>query len=253
MTKQLIQPLKAIITGANSGIGFAQCKLFLEKGHKVVAIDKNQSEELKKLKRTYDEDCYLIQFDLAQSESIPQIIEEALTFLGSINVVCNTAGILDDYATIEELSLEDWEYYFRVNVTSMFAVAKATLPHLLKQPSARMINMSSIASLTAGGGGIAYTANKHAVAGLTKQLAFDYGDSGLRVNAIAPGAIDTAMNANDFTQNKGEMAKWVAQETPIKRWGTAEEVAQLTLYLASDASDYIHGAIIPVDGGWMIR
>ena len=118
------------------------------------------------------------------------------------------------------------------------------------QKSGVIINMASIAGLVAGGGGIAYTASKHAIVGLTKQLAIDEAKSGIQVLGIAPGAIDTPMNARDFTENDGQMAKWVANETPAKRWATADEVAELTLCLASPKASYMTGAIVSIDGGW---
>ena len=127
---------------------------------------------------------------------------------------------------------------------------QALLPGMLARGHGVFINMSSIAGLVGGGGGVAYTAAKHAVIGLTKQLDLDYAAKGIRANALAPGAINTPMNAADFAGD-GKMAAWVAQETPAKRWAKPEEVAQLSLFLASDAADYIHGTVIPIDGGWL--
>lgn len=115
-----------------------------------------------------------------------------------------------------------------------------------------IINMTSIAGLVAGGGGAAYTASKHGIIGYTKQLDYDYIRDGIRANAIAPGAIETPMNAADFAGD-GKMAKWVADETPAGRWAKPEEVADLTLFIASDKADYIHGAVIPIDGGWIMK
>lgn len=123
---------------------------------------------------------------------------------------------------------------------------------MLDQNRGVIVNMASIAGLVAGGGGAAYTASKHAIIGYTKQLAYDYSRKGIRANAIAPGAIQTPMNEADFTGD-GTMAKWIANETPAGRWAEASEVADLTLYLASDAASYIRGAVIPIDGGWIVK
>ncbi len=106
---------------------------------------------------------------------------------------------------------------------------------MIRRKSGTIINMASIAGLVAGGGGIAYTSAKHAIVGFTKQLALDYAEQGIRVKGIAPGAIQTPMNAADF-EGEGEMAEWVANETPVKRWAQPEEVAELTLFLASPPS-----------------
>ena len=133
----------------------------------------------------------------------------------------------------------------------MFILSNALLPAMLSRGYGHIINMASIAGFSAGGGGAAYTASKHAIIGYTKQLAYDYAAQGLHTNAIAPGAIKTPMNAADFIGN-GDMAKKVASQTPAKRWATAQEVANLTLYLTSPQADYINGAVLPIDGGWTI-
>ena len=245
--------MRILITGCASGIGLAQTEAFLKAGHKVYGVDKSVSKEVERLEKTYPHVYKFEQLDLIEADKIPLAVENAIHFLGGLDVLCNTAGQLDDYHTIEETSIDAFEYFFKVNVMSMFAVTKASISYLIENKTSRIVNMASIASLTAGGGGIAYTAGKHAVAGLTKQLAYDSSEKGLRVNAIAPGAIDTAMNRADFEEENGQMAKWVAEQTPTKRWAQPEEVAELTMFLASDASDYMQGNIIPLDGGWLIR
>lgn len=112
--------------------------------------------------------------------------------------------------------------------------------------------MASVAGLVAGGGGAAYTASKHAVIGYTKQLTFDYSRQGIRANALAPGAIQTPMNKADF-EGDAEIAKWVANETPAGRWAQPDEVAKATLFLASEGASYIQGAVLPIDGGWIVK
>ncbi len=133
----------------------------------------------------------------------------------------------------------------------MFILTNAVLPAMLSRGYGHIINMASIAGFSAGGGGVAYTSAKHAIVGYTKQLAFDYAAKGLHVNAIAPGAIKTPMNAADFAGD-AEMAKQVAAQTPAKRWANPDEVAQLSLYLTSQQADYINGTVIPIDGGWTL-
>ena len=247
---RLNNPLTVLITGANSGIGLAQVHAFLDQGHQVIALDRNVSV-LEKLSISKDVLWYA-RLDVSNASEVARVVEEAVAYFGKIDIVCNTAGILDDFHTLEDTTLEEWHSVLSVNISGMFYVAKATVPHLIQRPASRMINMASIAGLTAGGGGVAYTTAKHAVVGLTKQLAYDMAQTSLRVNAIAPGAIQTAMTQHDFEQG-AEMAQWVANQVPVKRWAQAEEVAQLTLFLASDASEYMTGTVIPLDGGWLIR
>ncbi|WP_158178930.1 SDR family oxidoreductase, partial [Lactiplantibacillus plantarum] len=138
------------------------------------------------------------------------------------------------------------------DLTSQFIVTNAVLPAMLAAQHGVFVNMASIAGLVGGGGGAAYTAAKHAIIGYTKQLDLDYAAQGIRANCIAPGAIDTPMNAADFAGD-GKMAKWVASETPAKRWAQPQEVADLTLFLASQHADYIHGTVVPIDGGWLAK
>lgn len=247
--EHLLPPqMTVMVTGASSGIGLAQVKAFIQAGHQVFALDKVPFPK----EVAHDDQLFFMQKDLTDETQVQEVFKTLEQRFGQLHVLCNTAGVLDDYQTIEQTSLSHWQQLLANNLTTQFLMAKYALPYLLKNPTSRIINMASIASLTAGGGGIGYTAAKHAVAGLTKQLAYDYASRGLRVNAIAPGAIQTPMNANDFTGEE-PMAQWVADQTPVKRWAQPEEVAELTLFLASDAADYMQGVIIPLDGGWLIR
>ncbi|WP_461214298.1 3-oxoacyl-ACP reductase [Lacticaseibacillus sp. GG6-2] len=227
--------VKVAVTGAASGIGRAQAAAFVAAGAQVLAVDQ----------AAFDIDgAACLQADVTQAQTAATIAAFAPA------IVCNTAGVLDGYQPVLETSLASWQHILDVDLTSQFRVIQAVLPEMLRQKHGVFVNMSSIAGLVGGGGGIAYTAAKHAVIGMTKQLDLDYAASGIRANAIAPGAIDTPMNAADFAGD-GHMAAWVADQTPAKRWAKPEEVAQLTLFLASDAADYIHGTVVPIDGGWL--
>ena len=125
------------------------------------------------------------------------------------------------------------------------------LTQMLENKKGIIINMCSIASSLAGGGGHAYTSSKHALAGFTKQLALDYAEAGIQVFGVAPGAVKTAMTAADF--EPGGLADWVTSETPIKRWIEPEEVADLSLFLASGKASAMQGQILTVDGGWSLK
>lgn len=224
-----------IITGAASGIGAAQAAAFQAAGATVVGIDLQPISNLT---------------DAIQADVSDPATEATIAAQYQPDIVCNTAGVLDGYQTVIDTALSAWQHILDVDLTSQFLMIKALLPGMLARGHGIFINMSSIAGLVGGGGGVAYTAAKHAVIGLTKQLDLDYAAQGIRANALAPGAINTPMNAADFAGD-GKMVAWVAQETPAKRWAKPEEVAQLSLFLASDAADYIHGTVIPIDGGWL--
>lgn len=237
---------KVLITGAASGIGLAQVKAFLSEGAQVVAVDIQEvtDPELDSQQGFASKIC-----DVADEAAVKKLAGE----LGGIDILCNTAGVLDAYKTLEETDFLLWQRILATNLNSMYLMISAFLPKMKAQNAGVIINMASVAGLVAGGGGVAYTASKHAIVGLTKQLALDEAQHGIQVLAIAPGAIDTPMNAADFTENDGQMAKWVAQETPAKRWASASEVAELTLFLASPQASYMSGAVVPIDGGWTIK
>lgn len=243
--------MTVLVTGAASGIGLAQAQSFLKAGHTVIGVDIKENRPLNKTTNNQAFTYYTT--DVSDEKAVKNLYQSISQHHSSLHVLVNTAGILDDYRTIEETSFEDWQKVLNTNLQSIFLMTKTFLPLLLKNPTSRLINMSSIAGLTAGGGGIAYTASKHAVAGFTKQMAYDYAEHGLLANAIAPGAIATDMNKADFEIDEAAMAMEVRQQTPNKRWATAQEVADLTSFLASNQASYIQGSVIPIDGGWLIR
>ncbi|ATF72320.1 MULTISPECIES: 3-oxoacyl-ACP reductase [unclassified Enterococcus] len=236
------------VTGAASGIGKAQAEAFLAEGAQVFGVDcQSFPDSLLAQPRFFGTCC-----DLAVKENCLAAVQACVTHFGGITVLLNTAGKLDDYHTIAETTSMEWEEIFQTNVSSMFYLTKEILPLMQANGGGTIINMASIAGMVAGGGGIAYTTAKHAIVGFTKQLALDVADQGISVKGIAPGAIQTPMNAADFAGD-GKMAQWVAEETPVKRWAQPEEVAALTLFLASPQASYLQGAIVSIDGGWTLK
>ncbi len=167
------------------------------------------------------------------------------------SVLCNTVGVLDDYKPLLEQTAQEIQEIFEINYVTPVELTRYYLTQMLKKQSGIIINMCSIASSLAGGGGHAYTSSKHALAGFTKQLALDYAEQGVQVFGIAPGAVKTGMTAADF--EPGGLAQWVADETPIKRWIEPEEVADVTLFLASGKAAAMQGEIIKIDGGWSLK
>lgn len=235
-----------LVTGAASGIGLAQAQAFLAQGANVIAIDR-QPQPAGLISTTALN--YQVA-DVCDEVALVAAIKAGVAELGQPTIVCNTAGKLDAYRPTLDTSLTQWQSILATDLTSQFIVTNTVLPAMLKAKHGVFVNMASIAGLVAGGGGAAYTAAKHAIIGYTKQLDLDYAAQGIRANCIAPGAIDTPMNAADFAGD-AKMAKWVASETPAKRWAQPSEVADLTLFLASRHADYIHGTVTPIDGGWL--
>ncbi len=236
------------VTGAASGIGLAQAQLFLKQGARVFGVDQQPFPE--KLTNQTLFTGYV--GDISNVQTCEDAVALCKKQFGAINILLNTAGKLDGYKTILDTENTLWHELLDTNLSSMFYLVKAILPGMIAEKSGTIINMASIAGMVAGGGGIAYTATKHAIIGFTKQLALDHADQGISVKAIAPGAIKTPMNQADFAGD-GAMAQWVADETPVKRWASPEEVAELTLFLASPQASYLQGAIVPIDGGWTLK
>lgn len=239
------------VTGAASGIGYAQAIAFLENGANVFAFDRNE-QGLNQLAGQYKGRFDYFVGSVSDQTAVEQAVADALIRFTRIDILLNTAGVLDNYAKTLDTDETLWDKVMNTNVKGTYMVTNRILPHMLAGKSGVIVNMASIAGLVAGGGGAAYTASKHAIIGYTKQLDHDYCRGGIRANAIAPGAIQTPMNQADFAGD-GEMAKWVANETPAGRWARPEEVADLTLFLASKVADYIHGAVMPIDGGWVAK
>lgn len=227
-----------LVTGASSGIGRAQALTFLENGYRVYGVDKDENPG-------FLNELRFVKLDLTGD------LTPLFTSLPEVDILCNTAGVLDDYCPLHETSDEDWEQIFALNLTATMKITRFYLQKMLEKKSGIIINMCSIASFLAGGGGAAYTASKHALAGLTKQIALDYADKNIQVFGLAPGAVKTAMTAADF--EPGGLADWVAEETPIKRWLEPQEVADVSLFLASGKAAAMQGEIIKIDGGWSLK
>jgi len=191
--------------------------------------------------------------DVSDERAVDEAVRAALEHFGSIDVLCNNAGILDDYASATDTSSELWTRILGVNLSGPFFMSRAVLPHMVERGRGAIINTASIAAFVAGSGGAAYTTSKHGVLGLTRQLAFEYGSKGVRVNAICPGAIETGMTAHLFTPaGRNEHVDAAIAATPAGRWGKPVEIARLAVYLASDDADFIHGAAYVIDGGWLL-
>ncbi|MGI5911791.1 MAG: SDR family NAD(P)-dependent oxidoreductase [Syntrophomonadaceae bacterium] len=240
----------ALITGAASGIGRAQAIELAHEGAQIIATDINRTglySLVDKIKiQGREAIAYVV--DITDSNQVKELVQNGLNEFGKIDILCNTAGIFDNYAKSLETSEEAWKKYFDVNVNGVYLMTNAVLPSMLERGKGVIINMGSIAGLTAGPGGSAYIASKHAVTGYTKQLCLEYADKGIRVNAIAPGSIATPLIKSSLENEPDGYSKRVAL-IPAKRLGEPEDIAKLTVFLASDDADFIHGAIISSDGG----
>jgi 3-oxoacyl-[acyl-carrier protein] reductase len=244
----------AVVTGAGSGMGAAMARGFHAEGASVVAVDVDAAgleRTVADLGGTSDRARPVV-LDVSDRAAVAAF-GAGLAARGRVDVLCNNAGILDDYTPAHETSWELWTRILAVNLNGPYLMAHALVPAMLEQGKGAIVNTASIAGVVAGGGGAAYTTSKHGLIGLTKQLAFDYGRHGIRANAICPGAIATGMTVELRTPELGnEHVNAAIEATPAGRWGEPEEVAALALFLASDDASFMHGVPVLVDGGWTL-
>ena len=243
---------RVLVTGSSSGIGVATAVMFARQGcfvgvHYFRTKDGGEKtlEEVKKLS-----DGCLLQADMRDKTQVDQMISKLAETAGGIDILVNNAGTLIERQPIETATLEYHEDIYATNVRSVFLAAQAALPYL-KKSKGNIVNIGSVAGHTGGGGGSGiYAAAKAAVATLTMAMAKEFGSYGIRVNTVLPGLIETRFHEQFSTP---ERKKKVAEQTPLGRNGTAEDVAKAILFLASDAAGFIDGEYIAVNGGLYMR
>lgn len=245
---QRLKDRTALITGAAAGIGRAQALRFAQEGARIVVADRDiaGAERVAREIQAAGGNAIGAAMDVTDVESVAAAVKQALDVYESIDTLSNTAGVFDGYTQLADADLAFFESVMDVNVTGIFNVTKALLPSMLANRRGVILNIASASGLRGGGGGIGYTTSKHAVIGFTRQMAAAYGSQGVRVNAIAPGLIDTAMVAA-FAHSERAQAKIAAK--PAGRLGRAEDIANAALFLVSDEADYIHATTLSVDGG----
>lgn len=236
----------AIVTGSTSGMGRATAILFAREGAKVVVTGRNEErakEVVDQIKREGNEAIYVI-VDMLKSEDVKKIFDKTMEAYGTVDILFNNAGMLS-VTPIGDLTLEEWENIFKVNVTAPLYLSQLVAPVMKEKGKGVIINTSSVAGAHAHHGMAAYVSSKHAICGLTKSMAWEFGPE-IRANAILPGAIMTAM----VDSVGGEAAvKHLVEGSPIKKAGQPEEIATAVLFLASDDSSFVTGQLIRVDGG----
>ncbi|WP_425403212.1 SDR family oxidoreductase [Hwanghaeella sp.] len=235
-----------LITAAANGIGRASAELFAAEGAHVIATDVNE-KALAALAGTPNIETRVL--DVLNPDEITAIAAD----VGAIDVLFNCAGFVH-MGGIYDCDDKDWDFSFDLNVKAMFRMCKAFLPKMVEAGGGSIVNMCSVAGAVTGAPNrVAYGASKGAVLGLTRSLAADFVTQGVRINAICPGTVETPSLHDRIEQSGGETARqaFIARQ-PMGRLGTAEEIANLALYLASDESSYTTGQPYIIDGGWCI-
>jgi gluconate 5-dehydrogenase len=241
----------ALVTGATRGIGLGVARAMAESGAEIILVGRDQSEldksalELRKLANT----VHVAVFDLSQTNSISPWFEQVCADDRSPDILVNCAGINRRGAAID-LSLDDWNEVIAVNTTAVFELCRSFARVRIAQgKGGRIINIASLMTAAARPGISPYTASKGAIGQLTKALAVEWAKSGILVNAIAPGYIETDLNQSLIADSSFD--QWVKGRCPLGRWGTPEDIAWPAVFLASSAADFITGQVIYVDGGWL--
>ena len=244
-----------LITGGAGGIGRETAQLFLNKGAKVVLVDINKDalENAKSTLNADQENILVVQADVTNEEDVKNYVKQTVGAFGKIDVFFNNAGINGPFKEIKDLDKKTFEQILSINVTGVFLGMKHVILQMEKQGHGSIINTASNAAYIGSAGMPGYIASKHAVAGLTKTAALEVAKSGIRVNAVAPAAIDTQMLAdiqNNITPDDPEVSgEAIRQGIPLGRFGAPKEVAQVVLFLASSHSSFVTGSLYNVDGG----
>ena len=246
-----------LITGAGSGIGRAASLAFATEGAAIAAADL-QLEHAQATARAVEDlgrTAVAIQVDVTQPDSVRAMVEQAVAGLGSLNVLINSAGVREIVPFLE-LPAEEWTKVIGTNLTGTFLCSQAFAQYLIAQgkeskegKGGKIINLSSVAGLMGVPNRAAYVASKHGVVGLTKEMSMELADKNIQVNAIAPGVVETAMTAGYF--DNPDIVASLKKAHPAGRWAQPEEIARLMLFLASEDADFMTGATIPIDGGFV--
>jgi NAD(P)-dependent dehydrogenase (short-subunit alcohol dehydrogenase family) len=241
----------AVVTGASSGIGKAIAILFAREGATVVVLDLHSSgvsdvvdEIVGEGNNAWGQVC-----DVGSAHEVLQVFSRVLAEVGVVDILVNNAGIMDDFIPAAEAEIKHWHHIMNVDLHGTFYCCHEVLPAMLERGKGVIVNIASIGGLQGGRAGAAYTAAKHGVIGLTKNIAYVYANKGIRTNAIAPGGVSTNIGAHMHPNTLG-YERMMAGSASMPRLANADEIAQAALFLVSDEASFVNGAVLVADGGW---
>jgi 2-deoxy-D-gluconate 3-dehydrogenase len=242
---------RAIVTGGASGLGRAMAEALYDANAELCIIDVSDNiEQIAKEITKNNRKVNFVKANLLKREEVKSAFEKALGILGGVDILVNSAGTQRRHKS-EEFPIEDWDVVIELNLTTVFMMCQLAGKEMIKQGHGKIINIASMLSFMGGFTVPAYAASKGGVAQLTKTLTNEWGPKGINVNAIAPGWMDTPLTAALVGNPEREPA--ILARTPASRWGKPEDLKGTAVFLASAASDFINGAIIPVDGGYLAK
>jgi 2-deoxy-D-gluconate 3-dehydrogenase len=241
----------AVVTGANTGLGQGISVALAQAGASIVGVGRSSMEETERLCREAGAAFHSVQADLATLEPIERIVAESMKPSGRIDILVNNAGIIRRADAIE-FSEKDWDDVMNVNLKSTFFLTQAVARTMLADgEGGKIINIASLLSFQGGIRIPSYTASKSGLAGLTRLLACEWAGKGINVNAIAPGYFVT--NNTEALRDDPKRSGEILGRIPAGRWGDPSDLGGAAVFLASSAANYIHGVVLPVDGGWLAR
>ncbi len=240
-----------IITGAGSGIGRAASLMFTKEGAKLIAVDRTEGvkdtvEQVQKAGGIAE----AVMADAGSEKDVMAFIDKAITTYGKLDAIWANAGVSGGLVPLAEQTVEHWQEVLRINLIGPFLAIKHAMPHMIKRQSGAIVCTASVAGLKAGASGHPYGASKAGVISLVQTAAYSLSGTGVRINAVCPGLIETGMTKPVFDRAKerGTQDK-IGQLNPLKRAGQPHEIAAMALFLASDEASYVNGQAFPVDGG----
>ena len=235
------------VTGGTRGIGKAIALKYAENGYNIVinyVSDKTNVDEIKKEFSKYGVESLVVKADVSKAEEVDRAVKQAIDKFGKIEVLVNNAGITRD-TLLMRMKEEDFDKVIEINLKGTFLVTKAVTPYMMKKRNGKIINLSSVVGVTGNAGQSNYSASKAGIIGFTKSIAKELASRNIRANAVAPGFIDTDMTSvlsEDIKAN-------INAQIPMKRMGTAREIANVVYFLGNEESSYITGQVINIDGG----
>jgi NAD(P)-dependent dehydrogenase (short-subunit alcohol dehydrogenase family) len=245
----------ALVTGAASGLGLATAKAFAEAGASVVLADWNEKDVQSAAKELANKGhkTLAVRCDVSDDAQVGAMVKQTVATFGRLDAAYNNAGVQNVLAETADTTQEDFDRVMGINLRGVWSCMKFELQQMRKQGSGSIVNCSSLGGLVGGAERGIYHAAKHGVLGFTKSAALEYAARGIRINAICPGLIWTPMADQMVAAGQGEALETMKKSVPMGRYGRPEEIADVVLWLSSDAASYVTGQSISVDGGFIMR
>lgn len=250
--KMKLEGKVALVTGAGSGMGRAISSLYAAEGASVVAADMNMESATETVEAILASGGQAVAAigNVTSQADVDSMVDMAVGTYGTLDILVNNAGMMDSFHTAESITDDLWDLVMAVNATGPMRLIRKSLPIFLEKGSGIIVNMASVGGVNGGRAGVAYTASKHAIVGITRNVGFQYAPKGIRCNAIAPGAVNTNIGTTIQNPNEYGMGRAMVGVNYNPSSAEPEQIATIALFLASDDSSFVNGTTIVADAGW---